>query len=279
MRIGWRISLGLAFPVAVFVAWWFASLHSTSGFFPPLKDSVRTFGELWFFDRFRSDLLPTVIWFYAGFAIGCIAGLVLGVAMGLSEGVRRAVLPTAEFARAVPTAGLVPLALALLGTGFWMETLLGAVAVFFQIVISTMDGVRAVDPLSLEVAQSYGLSKSQRLFRVTLPAAAPQVMAGARIGISIGLAAIVIADMLNSAAGVGFVLIDAQTSYDIPAMWATLFMIGILGFVLNTLFVLFEYRLLAWHRGWRGTAKQESRSRKPRGRLIGGRPYYARAQR
>lgn len=278
MRLSWRIGLGVAFPAAVFAAWWFASLHSTSGFFPPLRDSVQAFGNLWFFDRFSSDLVPTIIWFYAGFAIGCLAGLVLGVAMGLSAGFRRAVLPSAEFARAVPTAGLVPLALALLGTGFWMETLLGAVAVFFQIVISTMDGVRAVDPLNLQVAECYGLSKRQRLFKVTLPAAAPQIMAGARIGISIGLAAIVIADMINSATGVGFVLINAQTGYDIPAMWATLFMIGILGFVLNTLFVLFEHRLLAWHRGWRGTARPGGAPRRSRGRLIGG-PFYARAHR
>lgn len=256
MRLVGRVGLGLALPVSILVAWWFLSLNSTSGFAPPLADSVHAFGRMWFFRDFTSDLLPTVIWFYTALALGCAAGLMLGMALGLSRRFRRDVLPLTEFARAVPTAGLVPLALALFGPGFWMEVMLGATAVFFQIVISTMDGVRGVDPLNLDVARCYGLSGPQRLLRVILPAATPQIMAGARIGISIGLAAIVIANMLDSSQGLGFQLINAQTSYDIPAMWSALFMIGILGFLLNMIFLLFEHRVLVWHRGWRGTLAQ-----------------------
>jgi ABC-type nitrate/sulfonate/bicarbonate transport system permease component len=253
MKIIYRVILGLTLPLAILAAWWFTSSNSTSGFYPPLAVSLKTFAHMWFFKDFTSDLLPTVEWFYVGLAMGWIAGLILGVGLGLSRGFRRDVLPLTEFARAIPTAGLVPLALALFGPGFWTETTLGATAVFFQVVISTMDGVRSVDPVNLDVAKCYGLTRTRRLFRVVLPAATPQIMSGARIGISIGIAAVVIADMLGSSQGVGFQLVNAQTSYDIPAMWSALFMIGILGFLLNAIFLVFEYRLLAWHRGWRGT--------------------------
>lgn len=254
MSLAVRLVRGLWLPVAIFVVWWFMSEGSTSGFFPPLSESVHTFRTVWFFERFTSDLLPTVYWFYAGLAIGAVAGVVLGVIMGLMPRVRRDLMPMTEFVRAIPTAGLVPLALLLLGTGFWMETMLGAIAVFFQILIGTIDAVRGIDPVNLEVARCYGLSRTQRLRRIILPAATPQIMASARIGISIGLAAVVIANMVAAGRGLGFYLVNAQTSYDMRAMWAGLFMIGILGYLVNVVFLLFQHRVLAWHRGWRATS-------------------------
>lgn len=250
-----RFARGLVLPVVIVVVWWVLSANSTSPYFPPLEDSLRTFGHVWFFDRFTTDLLPTIIWFYAGLAVGSFAGVALGILMGRVPRLRRDVMPMTEFVRSIPTAGLVPLALLVLGAGFWMETLLCAIAVFFQILISTTDSVRGIDPVNLEVARCYGLSRSQRLWRIIIPAAMPQIMAGARIAISIGLAAVIIANMVAASQGLGFFLVNAQTSYDIEDMWAALFMIGILGYVVNIVFLIFQRQVLAWHRGWRATIR------------------------
>jgi sulfonate transport system permease protein len=253
MRPATRFLVSLALPAVVFVAWWFLSADSTSPYFPPLSQSMEQFVEAWFFDRFFSDLVPSIWRFVSGLALGTTAGLVLGTLMGLLPRLRRDLAPITEFVRAIPTAGLVPVALLLFGAGYRMETLLIAAAVFFPILISTTDGVRGVDPVNIEVARCYGLSPSQRLWRVIVPAATPQILAGARIALSIGLAAMVIANMIASNSGLGFFIIDAKTRFNLSAMWAGLIMIGVLGYLANAAFLMLQRRLLAWHRGWRGT--------------------------
>jgi ABC-type nitrate/sulfonate/bicarbonate transport system permease component len=241
-------------PVAVFATWWFWSLDSTSVYFPPLSRSVKNFFDAWFFDQFFTDLVPSVWRFVSGLVLGTVLGIVCGTLMGLLPRLRRDLSPMTEFVRAIPTAGLVPPVLLIFGTGYRMETVLIAIAVFFPILISTTDGVRGVDPVNIEVARCYGLSPWQRLWRVILPAATPQILAGARISLSIGLAAMVIANMVASGAGLGHFIIDAKTRFNLSAMWAGLLMIGVLGSAANAAFLLLQARLLAWHRGWRGAS-------------------------
>lgn len=251
-----RIAIGFAVPVVVFAVWWILSEASTSPYFPPLRRTLVAFVDIWFFARFFSDLLPSISHFLSGLVIGFVAGVVIGTLMGLLPRVRRDLAPMTEFVRAIPTAALVPLGLILLGTGYFMETFLISMAVFFPILVSTTAGVRSVDSTYLEVARSYGLSFSQRLWRITIPAATPQILAGGRVAIAFGLAATVIANMIASGSGLGFFIIDAQTSFKLADMWAGLIMIGLLGYLANTAFVLVEHRLLAWHRGWRGATSE-----------------------
>jgi len=251
-----RIAIALAVPVLFVGGWWVLSEGSTSVYFPPLRRILSTFAETWFFARFFTDLLPSVGHFLSGLALGSVAGIVIGTLMGLSPRFARDVAPLTEFVRAIPTAALVPLGLILFGTGFVMETFLISLAVFFPILVSTTAGVRGVDPVYLEVSRSYGLSFADRLWRVIIPAATPQILAGCRVAIAFGLAATVIANMVASGAGLGFFIVDAQTSFRLPDMWAGLIMIGLLGYLANTAFVLVEHRLLHWHRGWRGAAQE-----------------------
>jgi sulfonate transport system permease protein len=253
-RLG-RAAIGLIVPVVFFSAWWLLSANSKSPYFPPLRRTLDAFVETWFFSRFLTDLMPSVGHFLSGLSIGVVAGVVFGTLMGLFPRFRRDLSPMTEFVRAIPTAALVPLGLILFGTGFVMETFLIGLAVFFPILVSTTAGVRGVDPVYLEVARSYGLSLSDRLWRVIIPAAAPQIFAGCRVAIAFGLAATVIANMVASGSGLGFFIVDAQTSFRLPDMWAGLIMIGLLGYLANTAFVLVEHRLLRWHRGWRGAAE------------------------
>jgi ABC-type nitrate/sulfonate/bicarbonate transport system permease component len=231
------------------------SERSTSPYFPPGRRTLTTVIEVWFFSRVLTDLLPSLSHFLSGLAVGAVAGVVVGTLMGLFPRFSRDVSPMTEFIRAIPTAALVPLGLVLFGTGFVMETFLISMAVFFPILVSTTAGVRGVDTVYLEVARSYGLSFSDRLWRVIIPAAAPQIFAGCRVAIAFGLAATVIANMVASGSGLGFFIVDAQTSFRLPDMWAGLIMIGLLGYLANAAFVLVEHRLLSWHRGWRGATR------------------------
>ncbi len=243
----------LILPVGLFVAWWLATAHSTSVFYPPLEQILHRFRENWLFARDRRDLEPSVIHFVAGLAIAVVAGIGVGILLGLSRRARRNLSPITEFLRATPFAALVPVGLVLFGPGATMEISLIAFASWWPILLNTADGIRAVDPVLLDSARVYGASRRRRIFSVALPAAMPRVFAGIRIAVAIAIAATVIANMFASNAGLGFFVIDAQGRFDVRDTWTGVLIIGLLGLVANGLFLLVERRMLYWYRGWRAS--------------------------
>jgi ABC-type nitrate/sulfonate/bicarbonate transport system permease component len=235
------VVLEWAVPIVLIALWWVLSAHSTSPYFLPLKDILNAFVQTWKGSNLTTDLLPSVLRFLVGFAIALLAGISIGLLLGLSSRARRDLSPLTEFARALPIAALVPVGLVILGPGATMETALIAFG--------------SVDPVLLDTARAYGLSGRQRIRMVILPAALPQIAAGARIGIGIGIATMVIANIFGATSGLGYFVIQAQQSFDVRGTWAGLLMIGLIGVLANGLFLIVQHRLLAWHRGWRGSTE------------------------
>ena len=92
--------------------------------------------------------------------------------------------------------------------------------------------------------------------RIALPAAFPQISAGMRISLSLAVIIMVVAEYFSSTSGVGYVLLISKNTFQLVPMWAAIVLIGLLGYLLNALFLLFERRALAWHRGWRAAAAE-----------------------
>lgn len=251
-----RYAFPLALPVACVATWWFASSGSSSAYFPPLSDVLRAFADAWLFDRVNDDLVPSLLRFATGFGIAAVLGITMGAALGLSSRARRDFAPVTEFFRAMPIAALIPAGLILLGPGARMETALIAFGTTWPILLSTTDGVRATDPAMLEMAKSYGLSRSARIRTVTMPSALPQIFAGLRIALAMALQIVIIANMLSGANGLGNFVLEAQRTFNISGMWAGILILALVGLAVNLLFVAVEYRVLAWHRGWRAAELQ-----------------------
>jgi ABC-type nitrate/sulfonate/bicarbonate transport system permease component len=114
--------------------------------------------------------------------------------------------------------------------------------------------VAGVDPTLRETARVYDIGPVDRVLRVTLPAAAPQIFAGMRTALSLALILMVISEMVASTNGIGYFVLQAQRSFAIPEMWSGILLLGILGYVLNAIFLLVERRVLRWHRGARASA-------------------------
>jgi ABC-type nitrate/sulfonate/bicarbonate transport system permease component len=93
---------------------------------------------------------------------------------------------------------------------------------------------------------------AERLLRIYLPAALPSIMAGLRIGISIGLVLVVVSEFVGEGGGLGHYILDQQGQFNVPEMYAGILFLGLLGYVLNRVFVLVERRVLAWHYGAAG---------------------------
>ncbi|HYY23828.1 MAG TPA: ABC transporter permease subunit, partial [Thermoleophilaceae bacterium] len=129
-----------------------------------------------------------------------------------------------------------------------------ALVCLFPVLLNTIDGVTGVDPTLRETTRVYGIGGGDRLWRVMLPAASPQIFAGMRISLSLALILMVISEMVASTNGIGYFVLQSQRTFAIPEMWSGIFLLGILGYVFNAGFILIERRVLRWHRGARASA-------------------------
>jgi len=245
----------VALPITAIVLWWMLSANSTSLYFPSLSKIMAALQRIWLFGHFGSDAVPSLENLAVGLLIAAAAGVSVGMALGLLPILSDALVPTMEFLRAVPGVALLPAALLLLGIGPEMKISLIAYGTVWPILLNTIDGVRGVDPVAVEVGASYRVRRPDRLFRIILPAASPQIVAGMRSALSIGITVIIFSEMVGSTNGIGFQILSAQRSFAAADMWAGIVMLGFLGYVLNIVFRGFENSLLRWHRGMRQSAR------------------------
>lgn len=248
------IGLEVTVPLVLLVLWGVLSAGSRTFYFPPLTDILTTFKDTWLFKRMGSDVVPSLERMFGGFAIAVLLGVVGGLLLGLSHRARRAAAPIVEFLRAIPPPALLPFAILVIGVGASMKVFIIAFVCVWPILLNTIDGVTSVDPTLRDTTRVYGIPDRDRIWRVMLPAASPQIFAGLRTAVSLALILMVISEMVASTNGIGYFVLQSQRTFAIPEMWSGILLLGILGYVLNGGFVLLERRLLRWHRGARASA-------------------------
>lgn len=247
------LGLELLVPVGVLVVWGLWSAAADSFFFPPLTDILETFAETWVFDRVGSDVVPSLLRLGAGYVIAVGVAVLLGIPLGLSRAARRAASPILEFLRAIPPPALIPFAIVVIGVGNGMKVFIIAVVCVWPVLLNTIDGITGIDPTMNDTARVYGVRGLERLRKVLLPAASPQIFAGMRTSLSLALILMVISEMVASTNGIGFFVLQSQRSFAIPEMWSGIILLGLLGYLLNLIFMVGERRVLAWHRGARAS--------------------------
>jgi ABC-type nitrate/sulfonate/bicarbonate transport system permease component len=246
--------LEITVPILLLVLWGVLSAGSKTYYFPPLTDIFTAFKDNWLFSRVGSDVVPSMVRMWLGFGIAVVVGVGGGLLLGLSRRARRAADPILEFLRAIPPPALLPFAILVLGVGSDMKVFIIALVCLFPVLLNTIDGVTGVDPTLRDTTRVYGISRGDRLWRVMLPAASPQIFAGMRISLSLALILMVISEMVASTNGIGYFVLQSQRTFAIPEMWSGIFLLGILGYVFNAGFILIERRVLRWHRGARASA-------------------------
>lgn len=249
IRVLKRICWELWLPVVVLVVWWILSSGSQSFYFPPLSKILEAFRHDWLFAHVPTDLWPSLRRLLAGLFLGTAGGIVVGLILGVLRPLEVAVSPITEFFRAMPSAALLPIMVLLFGLGAGMKIAIIAFVTFFPVLLNTIDGVRSLDPLLGDVARGYRIRFVDRMLYMYLPAASPQVFAGARLAVSMSVIAMTVSEMVGTPGGMGYFVLDSERGYAIPSMWSGIVALGILGYALNKLFLLIESRVLAWHRG------------------------------
>ena len=183
-------------------------------------------------------------------AMGFGAGAALGVALGLAAGhltlVRNVVEPLVEVLRPIPPLALLPMFIVWVGIGEASKIGFITYATFFPIFLTTVTGVRQIDPLLVRAAQSLGARGVALFTRVILPAALPDILTGLRLGVALAFFVIVISEFIGAEHGLGYLINDGRNFFLVPQMLGAAVVLGLLGYAGNGLVRLLERRLTRW---------------------------------
>ena len=209
-----------------------------------------SFNELWSMmqtSHFWWSFADTVRGWFGGLLIAAVLAIPIGIVLGSSDIAATAFRVPIEFLRPIPSAALIPVLFLTIGTNIKSELFLAAFGAFWPLLIQTMYGVRDVDPVAIETAKSFGVGRLERLYRITLPSAAPYIATGLRISSTVALILAFTAELFMGTPGLGQLVNYAQ-SYGLETqLYALALATGFLGVGIHLLFTSLERRALRWH--------------------------------
>jgi ABC-type nitrate/sulfonate/bicarbonate transport system permease component len=183
-----------------------------------------------------SILLATAQTFEAallGLAIAAVVGILIGTVLGLSPMLEGVTGPSIEALRPIPAVAFMPLALMMFGFGIGLEASIVSYACIWPILIVTVTAVREIEPRLLDVADVMEMTFAEKLRKIVLPAALARINVGLRVGAGIALVVAVTTEVVLNPRGLGYSLVLAQQSLDVALMYAQLFWLCIVGYLLN----------------------------------------------
>ncbi|SFS73829.1 ABC transporter permease [Saccharopolyspora flava] len=182
----------------------------------------------------------------SGFALGTVLAVGAGFLMGWYRPVRALTEPWVQFFRTIPPLAIIPLAIVLMGIGEVPKVFVIFLAAFLACVISTLQGVVTVDRTLINASRVLGAGDATIFAKVIVPASAPFILVGMRVGLGSAWATVVAAELIAAQDGLGFRMQNAQLYYDLPTIFVSLITIGVLGLVMDRLLLLAERRLTGW---------------------------------
>jgi len=204
---------------------------------------------------FWGAFAQTVRGWAVGLALATALAVPIGILLGSSEFAARAFRVPIEFLRPIPSAALIPLLFLTLGTTLKSEVFLATFGAFWPLLVQTMYGVRDVDPVAIDTARSFGVSRFERLYRIKLPSAVPYIGTGLRISSTVALILAFTAELFMGTPGLGQKMNFAESYGLNDQLYALALATGFLGIAIHVVFAAVERRALKWHPSQRvGTA-------------------------
>jgi ABC-type nitrate/sulfonate/bicarbonate transport system permease component len=240
--------LGLVSPVLVLCIWEFASRLGWINpiLLPAPSQIIAALFALMASGAIAAPLAHTAGLFVAGYLLATLIGTGIGIAMATSKTLYGLLEPLVEIVRPIPKPALVPVLFLFLGIGKATMLTLVVLAAVFPVLISTFQGVRALDPVLLETARTFQVSRARTIVSVILPASLPMILAGMRIALGLALVLVILAEMLAGEDGIGFRILDLERSFHIREMFAWIVVLVAMGGALAKLFDIAERGLVPW---------------------------------
>jgi len=190
----------------------------------------------------------TVSRMLVGFVLGAVPGVLLGIAMGLSPVLRQLLQPAIAAIYPIPKVALFPLVMLMFGLGESSKWAIVAVAVFFQVLMSTLAGVVNIDRVYLDVAKDFRARRWQAYRTIALPAALPFIFTGFQLGLGMSLIVVVIAENFGTERGLGYVIWHSWQIFEVRDMYVALILVALLGYLSQLLLGRIERAVIPWRR-------------------------------
>lgn len=232
-------------PLAVLLVW---ELLARAGalsphWFPAPTRLLQTLIDLGASGALVRHIGATLLRMALGFTCGVATGTALGIATGRSQQLRTLLDPSLQALRSIPSLAWVPLFLLWLGIGETSKVALIALGVFFPVYLNLTAGLDSIDRRLLEVAQLYSYRRLRLVRHVLLPATLPAYITGLRSGLGLGWMFVVAAELMGASRGLGYLLVDGQTTSRPELVMSAIACFALLG-------KLTDLPLATWSRRW-----------------------------
>jgi len=215
-------------------------------FFPPPTKILNTLLQMIINGKLLPHLSATLSRLAIGFLIGGLSGLVLGLGMGWSPRLRTVVDPLIAALHPIPKIAIFPLIMIIFGIGEASKVVAIAIAAFFPMLINCMSGVRQLNPVYFEVTENYGASTWKTFSRVIFPGSLPSIFTGVRLAVNMAMVIAIAVELLAAKEGLGVIIWFSWQTLRIEELYASLIVIGVLGFGINLAIQSISRKLAPW---------------------------------
>lgn len=234
------LSSGLIFPAAVLLLWHYGAAGGLwNTFLLPSPGTVwKAFCSALGSGELQLHLYASLSRIAAGLGISALLAVSLAFLCGAFPAVYTQIGGTLEFLRHVPPMATIPMLILWFGIGESPKIILIILATFFPVFLNTMHGIKNCDAKLLEVASIFGYNRWEKCRHVILPSALPSIMTGLQLGLGYSWRSLVAAELVAASSGLGYMILDAEQLSRSDVVLMGIFVIGVLGALLDLLFVL-----------------------------------------
>lgn len=187
--------------------------------------------------------LSRIAW---GYTLGSFCGVALGIIMSLWQPARIIAYPLVALTYPLPKIALLPLIMLIFGLGELSKIIIVAIGSFFLVLINTLNGTDHIDKIYREIAFVYKIKPLNFVFRIAIPAALPSIFTGLKLAVGYSLVIVVAAEFSGADAGIGYRIWQSWETFSIKAMYSSIFIIGLLGFIFSFIINLLERFFIPW---------------------------------
>ncbi|MED4599203.1 ABC transporter permease [Paenibacillus validus] len=245
---------GLSLPVLVIIIWQLAAYFEvvSSTILPSPIQIAKAFWELIVSGELISHLNVSLYRAFLGFLLGGSLGLLSGILAGLFRKFEETIDPSVQMLRTIPHLAITPLFILWFGIGETSKVLLIALGAYFPLYINTFTGIRGVDSKLFEVTKVLEFSKWKLVSKLIVPAALPNILLGLRLSIGVSWLGLVVAELMGSSEGVGYMINDARQFSQTAVVIVGILIFAIVGKLSDSFVRFLEKKLLKWRDSYSG---------------------------